>query len=307
MMTDRKGEWFEITVPTKWKEHTIDDLFRNIWKGPKKQIHELRMDKAVLVNGTLPNWNSPLAENDRIQIKFFQEEDFGVTPSYYDISILYEDDHLLVVNKPAEMDTHPNTPDQENTLANAVAFYLQSKGEQRRVIHIHRLDRDTTGAVLFAKYSFIGAILDRMLEERLIKRSYFAIVDGIIRGKRGTINQPIGKDRHHPTRRRVSSTGQKAVTHYKVLDTFPKRNLSLVSCHLDTGRTHQIRVHLSSINHPITGDVLYGGNTNFKRQALHAVKLEFIHPFTEEIIICYAPFLDDPPIFKDVHFDLYRE
>ncbi len=119
---------------------------------------------------------------------FFDHQEFGVIPAYFDISILYEDDHLLVVNKPPGIDTHPNEPDQTNTLANALAFYLQTKGEYRKILHIHRLDQNTSGAIIFAKHPFIGAILDRMLEERKIKRTYIALVDGIMKKKQGTID-----------------------------------------------------------------------------------------------------------------------
>jgi 23S rRNA pseudouridine1911/1915/1917 synthase len=300
MKTVRKGEWFELTVPTKWQGDTIEDLFRKTWNGPKKQIHSLRMAKGVLLNGINQSWSIPLEPGDCLQIKFFEDHEHGVIPAYIDISILYEDDHLLVVNKPAGMDTHPNTPNQNNTLSNAVAFYLQAKGEQRKISHIHRLDRDTTGAILFAKYPFIGAILDRMLEERKIKRSYLALVDGLIKRKQGTINQPIGNDRHHATKKRISPSGQIAITHYKVIETFPNKKQSLVQCNLDTGRTHQIRVHLSSLGHPIVGDLLYGGSPQCSRQALHAYHLEFIHPITDEPIQCHAPFLDQPMIFPEV-------
>jgi len=300
MNIQRKGEWMDIMTPSEWNGYTIDYVLREIWQGPKKQIHQLRTEKAVLINGTQANWHQNLNIGDRIQIKFFNEQDFGVIPTYFDINILYEDDHLLVVNKPAGMDTHPNEPTQKDTLANAVAYYLQAKGEFRKVLHIHRLDQNTTGAVLFAKYSFIGAILDKLLEERKIKRTYLALTDGIMKKKQGTIVAPIGRDRHHPTKRRVSPTGQKAVTHFKVLNTFQNKNYSLIQCDLDTGRTHQIRVHLSDIGHPITGDTLYGGNPIFLRPALHAVKLTFIHPFTGEHIEVLAPFLDDPPIFPDI-------
>ncbi len=295
-----KREWMEIIIPSEWDGYTTDYIFREIWQGPKKQIHQLRTEKAVLLNGEQANWHQNLSKGDRIQIKFFTEQDFGVDPTYLDIDILYEDEHLLIVNKPAGMDTHPNEPTQKDTLANAVAYYLQAKGEFRKVLHIHRLDRNTTGAVLFAKYSFIGAILDRLLEERKIKRTYLALTDGIMKRKQGTIDAPIGRDRHHPTKRRVSPTGQKAVTHYKVLNTFQNKDYSLVQCELDTGRTHQIRVHLSDIGHPISGDTLYGGSPIFSRPALHAVKLQFVHPFTEEAHEVLAPFLDDPQIFPNI-------
>ncbi|WP_428909416.1 RluA family pseudouridine synthase [Niallia sp. Krafla_26] len=300
IQTKRKGEWFEILIPEEWATYTVQDFFRHVWQAPKKQVHTLRMEKKVKVNNAEANWTQPLQVNDVLTIQFFQNEEFPVQPSYYEITVLHEDDHLLVVNKPAGMDTHPNSPTQNDTLANAVAYYLQSKGELRAFKHVHRLDKDTTGAVLFAKHPFIGAILDGMLEKREIKRTYVALVHGILKNKKGTIRESIGRDRHHPTRRRVSPTGQEAITHYQLVKTDSKRNLSLVQCSLDTGRTHQIRVHFSHIGHPLAGDILYGGKPIFLRQALHAVKIQLIHPFTKETITCPAPFLDEPKIFSDL-------
>ena len=168
-----------------------------------------------------------------------------------------------------------------------------AKGERRKIKHVHRLDRDTTGAILFAKHALAGSILDKTLEERSIKRTYFALVHGQLKRKKGTIQEPIGRDRHHPTKRRVSASGQPAITHYELLEYNSKQNLSLIQCQLDTGRTHQIRVHLSSIGHPIVGDKLYGGKPLFERQALHAGKLVIPHPFTSAIRIRMA--ITTPP------------
>lgn len=285
ILTKCFGEWFEITIPSKWEGYSIDDLFRNVWKAPKKQIHTIRMEKHVKVNGELIDWNQPLKAGERLQIKLFMEEEFGVAPAYHEVDVLYEDEHMIVFNKPANMDTHPNSQEQTNTLANAAAFYLQAKGEQRKIKHVHRLDRDTTGAILFAKHALAGSILDRLLEERSIKRTYFALVHGRIKRRKGTIQEPIGRDRHHPTKRRVSPSGQPAITNYELLEYSPKQDLSLIQCQLETGRTHQIRVHLSSIGHPIVGDQLYGGKPLFGRQALHAGKLVIPHPFTDEKIV----------------------
>ncbi|PLR77560.1 RluA family pseudouridine synthase [Bacillus sp. V3-13] len=300
LQTRSKGDWFKITIPPEWEDRTLDELLRMHWKAGKKLIHQMRMEKTILINGGLPNWNLPLKKGDSLELRLFQEEDFGIIPTYFDIEVLYEDQHLLVVNKPAGMDTHPNFAQEKDTLANAVAFYLQAKGEFRKIQHIHRLDRDTTGAVLFAKHALAGSILDRMLEERKIKRTYLALAEGIIRQKKGVINKPIGRDRHHPTRRRVASTGQPAVTNFKVRQVLPDRRMTLVECQLETGRTHQIRVHFSAIGHPLAGDQLYGGETILPRQALHAGKLAFTHPFTAEEIVCYAPFIDEPPIFPEI-------
>ncbi|WNF23946.1 RluA family pseudouridine synthase [Mesobacillus jeotgali] len=298
--TTKKGEWCELVIPAEWESHTLETLFKDFWKAPKKMVHLFRMEKNVLINGQVPDWTIPLKKSDRLSMKLFTEEEQTVSPEYLNADIIYEDDYLIVFNKPAGMDTHPNVSGQGGTLANAAAFHMLSNGEGNRPRHIHRLDRETTGAVLFAKNPLITAILDKMLEERNIKRTYLALADGIIHQKKGTINKPIGRDRHHPTRRRVSETGQQAITHFKVLDKIKHENLTLVQCSLDTGRTHQIRVHFSSIGHPLAGDALYGGSDTFHRQALHGVKMEFTHPFTQEKIICHAPFIDQPPIFLNI-------
>ncbi|MFO1442708.1 RluA family pseudouridine synthase [Bacillus sp. Bva_UNVM-123] len=288
--TKRFGEWFEIIVPSHWDGLSIDSILREKWSAPKKLIHSMSMEKQIKVNGEIINWHNPLVAGDKFQLKLFQEANFDVIPEYHEVEVLYEDDHMIVFNKPAFMDTHPNSlHDETNTLANAAAFHLLAKGEIRKVKHIHRLDRDTSGAVLFAKHQLAGSLLDKLLEERRIKRTYLALVHGKLTLKKGTIQEPIGRDRHHPTRRRVSPTGQPATTHYELLETFRKEDLSLIKCQLDTGRTHQIRVHLSSIGHPLAGDLLYGGRPIINRQALHAAKLQIPHPFTEKLISCYAP------------------
>lgn len=302
--TKRKGDWLEITIPKNWENKTIEEIFRTIWEAPRKLTHIFRMENKVLINGDRANWNIPLDAEDKLLIKLFNEEEIQLPATFEDIQVIYEDDHLIVFNKPPYMNTHPNDPIKDtNTLVNAGLFYLQAKGEIRNIRQIHRLDKDTSGAILFAKHSLAGAILDRKLEKHEIKRTYVALVHGLLSRKKGTIAEPIGRDRHHPTRRRVSLSGQDAVTHYQVIKEDKKKHLTYLKCWLETGKTHQIRVHLSHIGHPLVGDVLYGGKSIANRQALHAGKLEFIHPFTEENIICYAPFIDQPTIFTDL--DVY--
>ncbi len=300
----RMGDWFQITVPLEWNGKTVADIFRQVWEAPKKLTHSFRMEGKVLVNGDPANWNIPLTQGSKVQFKLFEEEKLQITPIYINIDILYEDDHLLVLNKQPFMNTHPNDPKADlNTLVNAVQYYLQSNGEIRNIRQVHRLDRDTSGAILFAKHALAGAILDNMLEKREIKRTYIALVHGVVKQSSGAIKEPIGRDRHHATKRRVSPTGQDALTHYTVLKVDKHKQQSYVKCWLDTGRTHQIRVHLSHLGHPLVGDTLYGGKPIIKRQALHAAKIEFIHPFTRDKIVCHAQFLDHPVIFKDI--DIY--
>jgi 23S rRNA pseudouridine1911/1915/1917 synthase len=303
--TTRKGEWCEIVIPQQWDRKTIDELFKIEWGAPKKLTHLFRMNKKVLINGRNADWNLPLESGTRLLIKLFEEEEVIVPPSYHDISVLFEDDHCIILNKPPFMNTHPNdTKLDKDTLLNAAAFYIHSKGEIRNIRQIHRLDRDTSGAILFAKHPLAGAILDRMLEKREIKRTYLAMVHGLLKNKKGTIHEPIGRDRHHPTKRRVSPSGQEAITHYQVIQLDKDQHISYVKCTLDTGRTHQIRVHFSHIGHPLAGDVLYGGKPIVNRQALHAAKIQFHHPFTQDKIECFAPLTDNPPIFKGI--DIYK-
>lgn len=286
----------KITVQKEWSGVTVQDLFRHIFFAPKKLVHEMRMNQYVYLNGSPANWLDILQVGDQLSIYCKKEkiEDGFAYP--FPLQVLYDDDHILIVNKPANMTTHPNN-NETNTLINAVANYLLQKGVEENAYPIHRLDKDTTGTIMFAKHPLSKAILDRMLEERKIKRTYVALVDGVMNSSKGMINEPIGRDRHHPTRRRVSKSGQKALTHFEVIKRFSKKNVTLISCQLDTGRTHQIRVHLSHIGYPLAGDRLYGGSTTFTRQALHAKQITFIHPFTLEKIQINAPFLDHPPIF----------
>jgi 23S rRNA pseudouridine1911/1915/1917 synthase len=300
-ITKRTGDWLQIIVPKNWEGITMDELFRNIWGAPKKWTHHFRSENNVLLEGIRVNWNTPLTAGSKIQLHLFGKEDSQVIPTYQELTILFEDDHVLIINKPPFMNTHPNDPNKDaHTLLNAVAFYLMSKGESANVRHIHRLDRDTSGAILFAKHALAGAILDQMLEKRYIKRTYIAAVHGLLKQRKGTLNMPIGRDRHHATRRRVSPTGQAAVTHYQVIELDKQHNYSYIKCWLETGRTHQIRVHFSHLGYPLLGDILYGGQPITNRQALHAAKLEFTHPFTQEAIICHAPFIDLANIFHNI-------
>jgi 23S rRNA pseudouridine1911/1915/1917 synthase len=303
LKTTRKGNWMEIITQKNWDGKTIEDIFRKEWEVPKKLTHQFRMEHYVTVNGVKANWNNPLKIGDKVLFNLFEDAaPLNTLDYFYELQVLYEDDHVIVVNKPPNMSTHPNDNSNKRTLLHAVQFYVQSKGENVTIRQVHRLDKDTTGAILFAKHALSGAILDRMLEKHEIKRTYLAIVDGQIKKKKGKISEPIGRDRHHATRRRVSTSGQAAATHYQVIKV--ENGHSYVKCWLETGRTHQIRVHLSHLGHPLLGDTLYGGKPLFKRQALHAAKLEFKHPITSENINCYAPFIDQPPIFKGI--DIYN-
>jgi 23S rRNA pseudouridine1911/1915/1917 synthase len=271
---------------------SLQDYLKDIVWVPKGLLHELRMSKKVLVNGAVPNWTLPLQTGDTIILPVISEE-VSPDPTIMDMSVLYEDEHLLIVNKAADMETHPSSATDHKSLSNGVAHYFVENGIQAKVRHIHRLDKDTSGAILFAKHALSGAILDRELEARKIKRTYLALVEGLLSVSAGTIDKAIGKDRHHASRRRISPSGQKAVTHFKVLKKFTKEKFTLVQLTLDTGRTHQIRVHMSSLGHPLFGDILYGAKSKHTRHSLHAWKLSVPHPFQSGSITVEAPIPTD--------------
>lgn len=294
-MMKKIDEWLEMTINDQWEGRTIFSILLEEIGASKALIGHFRETDGIKRNDALADVNHKVCAGDRLSLHVFEKEPFHVIPTKQHISVLYEDDHFIILNKPANMSTHPNEPNDKNTLANGLAYYYEKQGLQLKVNHIHRLDYDTSGAIIFAKHALAQSILHKDLENRTIKRTYVAAVQGEIKQTKGTIDLAIGRDRHHPTRRRVSPKGQKAVTHYKVERYDKKQNMSIVSLQLDTGRTHQIRVHLSHIGHPIIGDALYGGRkTNkMKRQALHARKISLLHPLTRKKIEIVAPFPSD--------------
>jgi 23S rRNA pseudouridine1911/1915/1917 synthase len=234
---------------------------------------------------------------DRTRLHVFPAEALGFAANYArPLAILYEDDFCLVVHKPAGVKVHPSDVKSAelDTLANDVAAHYEMTGQAVAVRHVHRLDTDTTGPVLYAKGKFALAKLDAAMREKAIGRRYVALTEGTFKKKSGTIDQPIGKDRHHKQRRRVSPTGQPAITHFERIAQYP--DYAFVALTLDTGRTHQIRVHLSHLGHPLVGDTLYGGKPLpgiLERQALHGFELQFPHPLTGETIIVRDPIPSD--------------
>ncbi|MES9684075.1 RNA pseudouridine synthase [Bacillus sp. AFS001701] len=294
MELKKQNPWFKVIIDVEHKNQTVESYLKNVWQFPKKLLHELRMAKGCRINGEIKPWNTILLSGDQVEMQLYIEEEYGVIPQEQSIEVCYEDEHLLIVNKPFGVDTHPNEKGQLNTLANGVAFHFQENGLKTKVRHIHRLDKDTTGGVVFAKHALSSSILDSMLSQRKIKRTYTAIVEGNVKSPKGTINEAIGRDRHHPTRRRVSPKGDKAITHYKKIRHISKLNITILDCQLDTGRTHQIRVHLSFLGHPLIGDLLYGGKQKLlNRQGLHASNVQFTNPFTKENLSIDIPYPSD--------------
>lgn len=299
----RQREWLYTTIPNNWEGLTIEKVMKQKWKVPRKLRHDFRSGGKVLLNGKHPHWKTAVVhEGDELGLRLFEPSTFRIPAVDMNLELLFEDDHLLVVNKPAGVFTHPNGADDGATLWNGVAHYSEQQSLPVLPKYIHRLDRHTSGAVLFGKHGLAIATLGELMKKRRITRTYIAKVHGRMEEDEGRIDSPIDKDPAHTTKRRTHDNGKQAVTNYSVLHR--ENEHTLIRLHLETGRTHQIRVHLSSIGHPLLGDSLYGGSGDQDgRQALHAASLSFVHPFTEESITCYAsagtsPFFEE----KDLSF-----
>lgn len=242
---------------------------------------EKRKRCEYLLNNNYADVNTLLKEGDLLTIIYDEEIDF--IPEQKHIDIVYEDEYLLIVNKPAGLMVHPDSKDKSGTLVNYIAGFYKGVGINRSIKYLHRIDTDTSGLVIIAKDILTESYFNYLISVHKIKRNYLALVHGVFSPLDGTISAPIGGDRHINGKRRVSKTGQTAITDYKTLKKLRHGN-SLVMAALRTGRNHQIRVHFSYMGHPLLGDLMYGGKDLFiKRQALHSYSLDFYDPYTFEL------------------------
>lgn len=271
----------------------ISEFLRN--QGYTRQnLTTLRYDEgSITLNGTVLHMNQLLSCGDELTVRIRDKNSSeNVLPVDLPFPIVYEDEDLAVINKPAGMPSHPSMKNFDNTLGNAAAFRYGADGD---FIYrcVNRLDKDTTGLTIIARHMVSGGILYEEIQRKELKRDYTAIVEGEDLPDEGTIDLPLARDLDSAIARKVDfENGDRAVTHYKVL----KRGngLSCVRCHLETGRTHQIRVHMLAIGHPLIGDFLYNPeDKRMTRQALHAGKLSFIHPMTGENLCFEVPLPED--------------
>lgn len=269
-----------ITISKKYQNKTIKEFLKdnNVGRG---KVESIRVNKTSFINDQYKNIDTLLNENDVLSFAIDEKIDFVCDNNPLDV--VYEDEHILIVNKPSNMIIHPDDKSKSGTLVNIVANYYKQNNINRNIRYIHRIDKETTGIVLFAKDFLSEAILLKDLQEDKINRLYLAIVEGKLSKSKGVIKAPIGKDRHINNKMCVSSNGKEAISEYKVIKSTDK--FSLIEFKLLTGRTHQIRVHASYINHPLLGDVMYGGDLQYiSRVALHSYKIELIHPISKKAI-----------------------
>jgi len=257
------------------------------------------VDQGITVNGSRLYMDAKLHAGDVVEVRLPAETSETIEPQPMELDILYEDDDLLAVNKPAGLIVHPTLGHYKDTLANGVMHYWQERGESYRFRPVHRLDELTSGVVLIAKNAYAHQQLSLQLQEHSVVKEYLAYVHGNLAAPSGVITGPIDRDPEQPHIRIVTENGYPALTTYEVVQTY--REASKVKVLLGTGRTHQIRVHMRWLGHPLIGDPLYTlpdcDNDRYAgimdRQALHAVKIEFSHPLTGEPVCIEAPPAED--------------
>ena len=247
----------------------------------RSRIQELVQDRNILVNGKKVKTSYKVQKNDLVSVSVPKLKPLAVIPEDIPLDIIYEDQDVIVVNKPQGMVVHPATGHPDHTLVNALLFHTKNLAESPEGFRpgiVHRIDKDTSGLLMVAKNAFSRESLEKQLAQKTNKRLYLAIVHGNFSEKSGTIEAPIGRDHYNRKKMAVVENGKNAVTHFTVLEQFQK--YSLIRCQLETGRTHQIRVHLAYIGHPVAGDPLYGPHHTLKGngQFLHAQVLGFKQP-----------------------------
>jgi 23S rRNA pseudouridine1911/1915/1917 synthase len=255
-------------------------------------ITKLKKTSGIYVNHQNKYLDYRVKEGDIITVNLKMDEVNEIIPESLPLQIIYEDDYYLIINKPANMPVHPSRLHQSGTLANAVSYYWKNQGQNKLFRPVNRLDKNTSGLIIIAQSQYSHQLLAKSLEKHELKRVYYALVEGNPVKPTGEIDVPIGRIDTSIIMRSVISSGQRACTHFKVLKTY--QDISLMQLQLETGRTHQIRVHMNYIGHPLVGDSLYGGHLGLlSRQALHAGKLSFFHPLLQKNMVFHAPFPKD--------------
>lgn len=262
------------------KETTLKEFL--IEKGiSSRMMVKLKREKGIFVNGDLRRVAHDLNKGDRVRI-VMNEEKNNFELQDIELEVLYEDYDLLIVNKQPFIVVHPTKSHPNGTIANSVANYLDKRGENIKIRFINRLDMNTSGLLIIGKNPFSQHVLSKDMSENLIDKEYLTLVHGSLEEDEGTIDKPIYRPTDDSIKRVVDERGQRSITHYKVVKRL--KGATLVKIKLETGRTHQIRVHMSDMGHPIVGDELYGSADEeiIKRQALHAYKLNLSQPRTKE-------------------------
>ncbi len=271
----------------------LKDLLKNHFEISDRLLVKLKHNKKLYINNLPVAVNATLHHNDIVSVLIdFIEDNSNIVPTKMNLDIIYEDDALIILNKASGIPVHPSMEHFEDSLSNGVKFHFDKIGLQKMIRPVNRIDKDTSGLVVFAKNEYVQECLVRQMKSKQFIKEYIAICDGIFENLSGTIKAPISRKSNSIIERCVNENGDNAITHYEVLNT--SDNYSIIKCLLETGRTHQIRVHMAYVGHPLLSDTLYGSiSPLINRQALHACKIKFIHPISKNNLEFLAPLPSD--------------
>ena len=275
------------------KYSNVKEVLKAEFSMSDRLLLKLKKLDKIYLNGNVTSVNHPVLENDLIECYLdYEEDNSNIVPTEMPLNIIYEDEAYIVVNKPAGIPVHPSMDHYADSLSNGIAFYFNQIGLKKKIRPVNRLDKDTSGIVIFAKNEYIQECLVRQMKSKEFIKRYIAVVNGNLDNLEGTINAPIARKEGSIIERCVSETGDIAITHYKVLKR--KTDFDIVECILETGRTHQIRVHFAYLGHSLLSDTLYGTSSSLiNRQALHAYEVEFTHPLSKKKVKYIATVPED--------------
>lgn len=283
----KEGQQYNLISYTNEKESTLKEVLLDKLNFSVRSLSKMKREKSVLVNGEFKKPSVIVKSGDLIEVKI-EEDMANFEPQDLNLEILYDDFDLVMVDKPPFMVVHPTKSHFDQTIANGVTDYIIKKGEKVKIRFVNRLDMNTSGLVIVAKNAYAHHTLSTAMSEDKVVKKYITVVKGIVEKDEGTINEPIYRPTEDSIKRVVDEKGQPSVTHYKVLERL--NDATVLEVKLETGRTHQIRVHMAYIGHGIIGDELYGYEDEnlINRQALHAYRLEFEQPRTKENLVFKA-------------------
>lgn len=274
----------EYIIKENNTDKSINELLSLEFNLSNRLTTKLIKNEKILLNDIPCDTRIFPKYNDVLTIDFNMEEDnSNIVPTKMNLNIIYEDEWFLVVNKPAGIPIHPSRMHFVDSLSNGVKYYFDLIGLKKKIRPVNRLDLDTSGLVLFAKCEYIQEALIQQMSKNIFKKVYLCLINGFLENESGIINLPIARKSGSIIERCINQEGHPSITHYKLIRKYT--NYSLIECKLETGRTHQIRVHMSAIGHPLLGDTLYGnGSDLINRQALHSYQIECIHPIFKKTI-----------------------
>lgn len=285
----------KCTVSDKFEGKTVKHVLKNELKLSERLVKRLKYGGKIFLNSVSVHVNVTVQPGDELDVLIdFEEESEEIIPENISIDIIYEDEYLIALNKSSGIVVHPTGNHSSGTVANGLMYHFLTNNIKRKIRPVSRLDRDTTGIIIFAKNQYVQEYLVRQMSAKTFSKAYLGIVQGIVEPTEGIIDLPIGRNPDSIILRQVTDSGAPSVTHFRVVEYL--NNASLVEFRLETGRTHQIRVHCQAIGHPLIGDTLYSNilTSLIDRQALHSYKVCFIHPSS------HTPFELSLPLPEDM-------